>query len=81
MIDTLFFALQIVGIGVVIGWAVVHDRLGDGAPVRGPLAFKQADGETRAGRASHRTRPGAGRHRAGTGTEARAPAAGRRIRP
>lgn len=41
MIDTLFFALQIVGIVVLLAWAVLHDRLEPGSPVRGPLAFKQ----------------------------------------
>lgn len=44
MIDTLFFALQIVGVVILIGWAVVHDRLREGMPTRGPLAFKQDDG-------------------------------------
>ena len=40
MIDTLFFFLQIVGVIVLIGWVVVHDRLEDGVQTRGPLAFK-----------------------------------------
>ena len=78
MIDTLFFALQIVGIGVLLAWAVIHDKLEEGAPVRGPLAFKQPDGEVREKRASHRVRAGAGRRRPGAGTAAQAPAADRR---
>ena len=40
MIDTLFFLLQIIGVIVLIGWAVIHDRLEGGVPTRGPLAFK-----------------------------------------
>ena len=67
MIDTLFFALQIAGIIVLIGWAVIHDRLREGMPTRGPLAFKQDDDLTgsksgsrrsRFGHESHRTRSG-----------------------
>ena len=41
MIDTLFFALQIAGITVLIGWALMHDRQREGAPTRGPLAFRR----------------------------------------
>lgn len=41
MIDTLFFALQVAGIAVLIGWALMHDRLREGTPPRGPLAFRQ----------------------------------------
>jgi hypothetical protein len=41
MIDSLFFILQIVGVVVLIGWAVLHDDLAEGALSRGPLAFKQ----------------------------------------
>jgi hypothetical protein len=43
MIDTLFFLLQVIGIAVLLGWAVIHDRLADGARSSGPLAFKQTD--------------------------------------
>lgn len=43
MIDTLFFVLQIMGIVVLLVWAVIHDQLADGAPTRGPLAFKGGD--------------------------------------
>lgn len=46
MIDTLFFALQIIGVCVLLGWAVIHDKLEDGDPVRGPLAFKQPDADS-----------------------------------
>ena len=41
MIDTLFFALQIVGIVALLGWAVIHDRVADDGETVGPLAFKQ----------------------------------------
>ena len=41
MIDTLFFALQSIGIVVIIGWAVINDRLPFGRPSRGPLAYKE----------------------------------------
>jgi hypothetical protein len=43
VIDSLFFVLQVIGIVVILGWVVVHDRLEDGARSSGPLAFKQAD--------------------------------------
>lgn len=43
MIDTLFFGLQIFGVVVLIGWAVIHDHLKEDAPTSGPLAYKQAD--------------------------------------
>ncbi|MEZ5931844.1 MAG: hypothetical protein R3F54_07840 [Alphaproteobacteria bacterium] len=42
MIDNLFFILQIIGVVILIGWAVVHDKLAEGAASRGPLAFRQA---------------------------------------
>ncbi|MGI9419983.1 MAG: hypothetical protein ACR2RA_19335 [Geminicoccaceae bacterium] len=40
MIDTLFFLLQIVGFLVLIGWAVVHDRISADGQTSGPLAYK-----------------------------------------
>ena len=43
MIDTLFFVLQLSGIVVLLAWALAHDRLAEGTPTRGPLAFKQHD--------------------------------------
>ncbi len=43
MIDTLFFVLQIVGFLVLVGWAVIHDRIAAGARTAGPLAFKPSD--------------------------------------
>ncbi len=63
MIDTLFFALQIIGIVIVLGWAMIHDQQRDGAPTRGPLAFKR-DGSA-AGDDAHdrKKRPGLTRRR------------------
>jgi len=43
MIDALFFMLQIVGIAILLGWAVIYDRRAEGSPSGGPLAFKQKD--------------------------------------
>ncbi|MGI9433257.1 MAG: hypothetical protein ACR2Q4_00235 [Geminicoccaceae bacterium] len=59
MIDTLFFALQIVGVAFVIGWALLNDRVPDNGRPKGPLAFKSStivkDGEAV-------SRPGRGRY-------------------
>ena len=52
MIDTLFFALQIIGIVTLLGWAVIHDRLGEGSETFGPLAFKPS-GERASGGKRH----------------------------
>lgn len=43
MIDGFLFALQVAGVAVLIGWALLHDRLEEGAVTRGPLAFKPDD--------------------------------------
>jgi|GEM_PF-5033080 len=76
MIDTLFFALQIIGIVILIGWAVVHDRLSEGALSSGPLAFKQ-DGESRSARSRHgpkgSTRSRLARHPGGKGPKSAKP--------
>lgn len=58
MIDTLFFILQIIGILVLIGWAVVHDRQAEGTPTRGPLAFKPDEDEKASGSSPSRGRKG-----------------------
>ena len=42
MIDTLFFALQIVGIGVLLAWAVIHDKLEEGRPGARPARLQAA---------------------------------------
>jgi hypothetical protein len=43
VIDTLFFMLQLTGIAILIGWAVVNDRKKDDEPLGGPLAYKQRE--------------------------------------
>ena len=43
MIDTLFFMLQLIGVAILIGWAVVNDRKRDDEPLGGPLAYKQGE--------------------------------------
>lgn len=63
MIDTLFFALQIIGIAILLGWAVVHDRLKEGAATRGPLAFKQHNSDTAEGDQDRKKPRGLTRHR------------------
>ena len=45
MIETLYFVLQFIGVVILLGWAIVNDRVKDGAPVRGPLAYKDRGGE------------------------------------
>lgn len=64
MIDILFFALQIIGIAILLGWAVIHDRLKEGAPSSGPLAFKSYDPATAAGEKDQKNLRGLTRHRA-----------------
>lgn len=56
MIDTLFFALQIIGIVILLGWAVIHDRVADGGETVGPLAFKQPVEPASAGKRLARSR-------------------------
>ncbi len=63
MIDTLFFALQIIGIAILLGWAVIHDRLAEGAATRGPLAFKQNDSVIAESGRDQNKRGGLTRHR------------------
>lgn len=69
MIDTLFFLLQIIGVIVLIGWAVLNDQLKVGALIRGPLAFKQDPATL--GERSRRRKGGGGltRHRTGLNLE------------
>lgn len=74
MIDTLFFALQIIGIVTLLGWAVIHDRLAEGSETVGPLAFKPS-GERASGGKRH------GRNRtSGADAAKQASGAGRRRR-
>lgn len=40
MIDTLFFLLQLAVLATLLGWACLNDQVEDGAPTRGPLAYK-----------------------------------------
>jgi hypothetical protein len=40
MIDSLFFILQIIGVSVLLGWALLNDKTPDDGESRGPLAFK-----------------------------------------
>ncbi len=58
MIDTLFFALQIVGIVVIVGWALVADRMKNGAGSRGPLAFRTGGAEAAGQPVDRRRRSG-----------------------
>ena len=71
MIDSLFYALQIVGIVVLVGWAVIHDRLAEGAPTRGPLAYKQDDGPAAGRSPDGGEKPGLPRHRGGATLKSR----------
>ncbi|MDH3664519.1 MAG: hypothetical protein OEU92_31650 [Alphaproteobacteria bacterium] len=66
MIDTLFFGLQIIGIVVVIGWAVLHDKLEEGTPTRGPLAFKQPERTAGGSAREPSANGGLTRHRGGS---------------
>lgn len=43
MIESVIFVLQLIAIIVLLGWAVVHDRLADDVRSRGPFAFRQSD--------------------------------------
>ncbi len=62
MIDTFFFALQIIGIAILLGWAVIHDRLREGSPTRGPLAYKRNDSATEDREQDRKERRGLTRH-------------------
>lgn len=48
MIDTLFFALQIIGITVILSWAMTNDTRGARGRTTGPLAFKEVDRDSTA---------------------------------
>ena len=61
MIDTLFFLLQIVGFLVLLGWAVVHDRIAADDQTSGPLAYKPISADAGHSRTA-RPRTGLTRH-------------------
>ncbi|EWY41478.1 hypothetical protein N825_27265 [Skermanella stibiiresistens SB22] len=44
--DSLLFLLSLIGVMVVIGWAVVNDKVPDGGKTKGLLAMHHPDDET-----------------------------------
>jgi hypothetical protein len=42
MVDTVFFLLQFIALGVLLHWALTHDRPDDGAAESGILAMRPA---------------------------------------
>ena len=42
MVDTVFFVLQFIGLGVLLHWALTHDKPGDSA-AEGVLAMRPAE--------------------------------------
>lgn len=48
MIDTLFFVLQLVGVTVILSWAMTNDARGTRGRTTGPLAFKELDQDSAA---------------------------------
>lgn len=62
MIDTLFFLLQIIGFLVLVGWAVIYDRIPADGAVAGPLAFKRSSADTTDPARERRPRAGLTRH-------------------
>jgi hypothetical protein len=42
MVDTVFFLLQFIALGILLHWALTHDRPDDGAAESGILAMRPA---------------------------------------
>ncbi len=43
MVDTVFFVLQFIGLGVLLHWALTHDKPDDSAAESGILAMRPAE--------------------------------------
>ena len=43
MVDTVFFLLQFIGLGVLLHWAITHDKPDDSAAESGILAMRPAE--------------------------------------
>lgn len=46
MVDTVFFLLQFIGLGVLLHWALTHDKPDDSAAESGILAMRPAQPAT-----------------------------------
>ena len=76
MVDTVFFLLQFIALGVLLHWALTHDKPDDSAAESGILAMRPAEpatvevprGRARLTRGSRRrARSGRDRRRSGSG--------------